>query len=141
MLVSPLSCGRSTHLFLGFFFLMIRRPPRSTLFPYTTLFRSRHALLLAPDYASALGNLGAALVASRPSEAISLLEKALAIQPTHVRAQYNLALAYAQSPDHGAQKAIAQFRKVIDLEPEFAAAHFELGKIFFQKNSLPDAIT
>src|SRR2546422_2085039 len=28
-----------------FFFLMIRRPPRSTLFPYTTLFRSlRHAL-------------------------------------------------------------------------------------------------
>src|SRR6266516_6708686 len=28
------------HLFLFFFFLMIRRPPRSTLFPYTTLFRS-----------------------------------------------------------------------------------------------------
>src|SRR3989442_9768718 len=26
-----------------FFFLMIRRPPRSTLFPYTTLFRSRFA--------------------------------------------------------------------------------------------------
>src|SRR5687768_18070877 len=25
---------------LSFFFLMIRRPPRSTLFPYTTLFRS-----------------------------------------------------------------------------------------------------
>src|SRR3712207_7301555 len=25
-----------------FFFLMIRRPPRSTLFPYTTLFRSDH---------------------------------------------------------------------------------------------------
>src|SRR6266581_5857868 len=28
-----------------FFFLMIRRPPRSTLFPYTTLFRSRPASL------------------------------------------------------------------------------------------------
>src|SRR2546428_12723056 len=28
------------YLFLFFFFLMIRRPPRSTLFPYTTLFRS-----------------------------------------------------------------------------------------------------
>src|SRR2546427_9086092 len=27
--------------FTFFFFLMIRRPPRSTLFPYTTLFRSR----------------------------------------------------------------------------------------------------
>src|SRR2546425_12308224 len=30
-------------LFLFFFFLMIRRPPRSTLFPYTTLFRSLRA--------------------------------------------------------------------------------------------------
>src|SRR6266540_6866920 len=29
------------YFFVGFFFLMIRRPPRSTLFPYTTLFRSR----------------------------------------------------------------------------------------------------
>src|SRR6266540_6490690 len=28
-------------VFSFFFFLMIRRPPRSTLFPYTTLFRSR----------------------------------------------------------------------------------------------------
>src|SRR5260370_35547100 len=27
-------------LYIYFFFLMIRRPPRSTLFPYTTLFRS-----------------------------------------------------------------------------------------------------
>src|SRR4026208_544686 len=32
-----------------FFFLMIRRPPRSTLFPYTTLFRSRHDGGSAPD--------------------------------------------------------------------------------------------
>src|ERR1044071_10176695 len=29
-----------TYALLLFFFLMIRRPPRSTLFPYTTLFRS-----------------------------------------------------------------------------------------------------
>src|SRR2546429_9056698 len=28
------------RFYLVFFFLMIRRPPRSTLFPYTTLFRS-----------------------------------------------------------------------------------------------------
>src|SRR6266550_589099 len=35
-----------------FFFLMIRRPPRSTLFPYTTLFRSRQLVLGA--HASAL---------------------------------------------------------------------------------------
>src|SRR3712207_8531276 len=31
----------SFTILLMFFFLMIRRPPRSTLFPYTTLFRSR----------------------------------------------------------------------------------------------------
>src|SRR2546427_531020 len=30
-----------SFFFSIFFFLMIRRPPRSTLFPYTTLFRSR----------------------------------------------------------------------------------------------------
>src|SRR2546430_14885630 len=30
---------------MSFFFLMIRRPPRSTLFPYTTLFRSLHLVL------------------------------------------------------------------------------------------------
>src|SRR5258707_6573755 len=32
-----------------FFFLMIRRPPRSTLFPYTTLFRSVYFLRIGHD--------------------------------------------------------------------------------------------
>src|SRR5438270_5119341 len=36
------------YLVSFFFFLMIRRPPRSTLFPYTTLFRSRRILFLLP---------------------------------------------------------------------------------------------
>src|SRR5438876_1949368 len=31
-------------LVIFFFFLMIRRPPRSTLFPYTTLFRSQRGI-------------------------------------------------------------------------------------------------
>src|SRR2546422_10676947 len=35
------TCCGWTPLSSIFFFLMIRRPPRSTLFPYTTLFRSR----------------------------------------------------------------------------------------------------
>src|SRR5438034_5500746 len=39
----------------SFFFLMIRRPPRSTLFPYTTLFRSE-------ELARAAGNLERRLV-------------------------------------------------------------------------------
>src|SRR3989454_9457865 len=36
----PLPCSVPLLPFRFFFFLMIRRPPRSTLFPYTTLFRS-----------------------------------------------------------------------------------------------------
>src|SRR5687768_18287687 len=37
-----------------FFFLMIRPPPRSTLFPYTTLFRSGGPVLPATVYGTAL---------------------------------------------------------------------------------------
>src|SRR5215211_953732 len=38
--MTPAPIGRSSRLPPFLFFLMIRRPPRSTLFPYTTLFRS-----------------------------------------------------------------------------------------------------
>src|SRR2546425_5968427 len=40
------SLGSVCLFYFLFFFLMIRRPPRSTLFPYTTLFRSNHKLFL-----------------------------------------------------------------------------------------------
>src|SRR2546429_2858403 len=39
-----------------FFFLMIRRPPRSTLFPYTTLFRSRNDCVSALPACRILNN-------------------------------------------------------------------------------------
>src|SRR3712207_9301923 len=55
-----------------FFFLMIRRPPRSTLFPYTTLFRSRLVLdpyfrseVLDPDLETAAYRLDLARVHER----------------------------------------------------------------------------
>src|SRR5256885_3616582 len=38
-------------VFVLFFFLMIRRPPRSTLFPYTTLFRSNERIEAADHLA------------------------------------------------------------------------------------------
>src|SRR2546422_1815088 len=41
--------ANASSLSLFFFFLMIRRPPRSTLFPYTTLFRSLPALVPPRD--------------------------------------------------------------------------------------------
>src|SRR5438093_11587140 len=55
-------------LFLFLFFLMIRRPPRSTLFPYTTLFRSADPAALADGLA-----MGAARVLFRPLEPEVLL--------------------------------------------------------------------
>src|SRR2546422_10456626 len=45
LLDTLIRCGRH---FCYFFFLMIRRPPRSTLFPYTTLFRSQGAEYAVP---------------------------------------------------------------------------------------------
>src|SRR2546422_4035627 len=58
--------------FLIFFFLMIRRPPRSTLFPYTTLFRSRPSdvtPLLSPHAAFPVGStiVSAAAIVGAPA--------------------------------------------------------------------------
>src|SRR2546426_11059840 len=49
----------ATSLYLFFFFLMIRRPPRSTLFPYTTLFRSVNVFLAIER--GAVGDAGSVL--------------------------------------------------------------------------------
>src|SRR5438876_8775574 len=42
-MVFPIRC---CNTFVCVFFIMIRRPPRSTLFPYTTLFRSRILVII-----------------------------------------------------------------------------------------------
>src|SRR5438105_13725407 len=47
-----------SHYIPCFFFLMLRRPPRSTLFPYTTLFRSGSEAILPYSYGGTLGVLG-----------------------------------------------------------------------------------
>src|SRR2546422_4378988 len=68
-------------LYLLFFFLMIRRPPRSTLFPYTTLFRS----LRFPQRRQCIGRLARlgnadderALVDDRSEEHTSELQSRL----------------------------------------------------------------
>src|SRR2546422_3991962 len=59
---------------------MIRRPPRSTLFPYTTLFRSRRAGITRDELRQALREHGVADVASvmlavlEPDGAISVVQ-------------------------------------------------------------------
>src|ERR1043166_5362903 len=58
---------------LGLYFLMIRRPPRSTLFPYTTLFRSKRV-------ADALGDDGDAAERRVHRAAVVELEVAGALE-------------------------------------------------------------
>src|SRR3712207_9088476 len=85
---------------------MIRRPPRSTLFPYTTLFRSSislwaHALAVGGPDSVTHHNYGFAL-ASRDrlsDEAVEHYRAALRLQPTYPDAQNNLGLALAARGD------------------------------------------
>src|ERR1044071_10326665 len=63
----------STAILPAGFFLMIRRPPRSTLFPYTTLFRSHRLGVFCGDRDVAeLGHRG--LLALRSEEHTSELQ-------------------------------------------------------------------
>src|SRR5438045_9698644 len=77
MFIALLSHFSTYCVFIFFFFLMIRRPPRSTLFPYTTLFRSgdgvaRLAELL--EHADASLVEGPSVVGGRSEEHTSELQ-------------------------------------------------------------------
>src|SRR2546429_9498106 len=60
--------GAARGCTFAFFFLMIRRPPRSTLFPYTTLFRSHLDQLVEEQRAAVGGFEQPGLVAHRARE-------------------------------------------------------------------------
>src|SRR5256885_12388114 len=62
---------------------MIRRPPRSTLFPYTTLFRSQHALRTQADLQPPAARLQADL--GRPVEAVGVAAHIGAQRPGRAR--------------------------------------------------------
>jgi tetratricopeptide (TPR) repeat protein len=100
----------------------------------------REAVRLAPDYADAHANLGAALTPTDADEAIRELEKAVALAPASVKAQFNLAIAYGASPKRGPAREIEQLRKVIGLAPTFARAHLALGKALLRDGKVPDAV-
>src|SRR2546430_3649975 len=61
-----------------FFFLMIRRPPRSTLFPYTTLFRS-------PRYYRAVA--GCATLSGPPEAGASMAQARINVGPLDAHAR------------------------------------------------------
>jgi tetratricopeptide (TPR) repeat protein len=100
----------------------------------------REALRISPDYADAHANLGAALIPTDAEQAIVELEKAVALAPASVKAQFNLATAYAASPSHGAAKEVEQLRKVIALAPTFPRAHLLLGEAVLRDGKIAEAI-
>src|SRR5258708_30063196 len=99
-------------LFLYFFFLMIRRPPRSTLFPYTTLFRSGLLIWLAgrADWAMSF-QVGTVLVAGLTLLALLLpTAPRSAGPPVAIRSEEHT--SELQSPDHLVCRLLLEKKKI-----------------------------
>src|SRR5439155_14546856 len=75
---------------LSLFFLTRPRPPRSTLFPYTTLFRSRDARVdrVAAGRQDARRRLGGERVAGRDGHALAADRKSTRLNSSHVAISY-----------------------------------------------------
>src|SRR3989441_6480134 len=99
--------------FCFFFFLMIRRPPRSTLFPYTTLFRSYYFHskrgLFQAVLAQSAGELETALaeLASPVGGPLERLRLTLAAQFEFLARHPEIVVLLAQGPRSGGGAAFA----------------------------------
>src|SRR5438477_8708766 len=87
MRVQALPSFACNFLFFCFFFLMIRRPPRSTLFPYTTLFRSNLHLALSKA-ASFLSFPLRQSLRKKPQPMCSLDRKSTRLNSSHMSISY-----------------------------------------------------
>src|SRR3712207_7244010 len=88
-----------------FFFLMIRRPPRSTLFPYTTLFRSAFLVIMRLFFRRTLEDDAGRL------DALAMLNPAAEIRDRRllVRALVVLALTIVRSEEHTSELQSRQY--------------------------------
>src|SRR5258708_2151244 len=121
---------------------MIRRPPRSTLFPYTTLFRSQtgadqqasyqkgveaygKAIALKADDAAYHNNYALALVkAKKIPEAQDELAKAAQLDPPGAgKYYYNLGAVLVNIGQN--EPAADAFKKAIAADPNYADAHYQ----------------
>src|SRR5258707_5740821 len=78
-----LSIDKGVFIEFFFFFLMIRRPPRSTLFPYTTLFRSAPSFLDGFASASVVLTVAFRLSATAPQD-----RKSTRLNSSHANISY-----------------------------------------------------
>src|SRR5471032_668793 len=96
---------------------MIRRPPRSTLFPYTTLFRGSLRLLLTPV---------AAADQKAPEAASAAFERA------------SQAAAEARIQNR-IEDAIGLYRQAVQLHPSWTEGWWFLGELLYDQNNYPEA--
>src|SRR5437868_12698372 len=82
-------------LFFFFFFLRLLRPPRSTLFPYTTLFRSSVSAIVAVEPSTIFTfrpfhnqSAGASSCSSCPVSRVKLDRKSTRLNSSHVSISY-----------------------------------------------------
>src|SRR2546428_10724920 len=108
-----------------FFFLMIRRPPRSTLFPYTTLFRS--------DYRSVPVTEGYRL-------AREYALKALALDQSLPEAHTSLAWVL-HVYDWDWPGAMREYARALELNPGFATAHHWYSYVLLVSGQSEQAMT
>src|SRR2546422_8925907 len=114
---------------------MIRRPPRSTLFPYTTLFRS---ILSNSQSAKNLNDEGYSLWSQVKTEsAFALFRKAVALDPSLAEPHYNLGVIMGQQGKLA--EAQDEFRRAIQLHLTLAKAHYNLGVVYARTGRLQEA--
>src|SRR5687767_723166 len=120
-----------------FFFLMIRRPPRSTLFPYTTLFRWSMGPTSRPGHAS------------EPQQAVDYYTRALTLYQQKPEARIQQAETFTDLGTINLQTdkslALDHFKKAYELYtdkegPERAALLFSIGLIQESKGELDAAL-
>src|SRR5260370_24696988 len=124
------SLFHSSLLFL--FFLMIRRPPRSTLFPYTTLFRSRNMVVLRTfSKIHGLAGLRSGYGLARP-DLIAVLEKTR--QPFNVNSIAHagaLAALKDEAHQHETKRVVDQGRAYLQEQLAAMKLHFVPGTTNF----------
>src|ERR1041384_4114028 len=139
------------------FFLMIRRPPRSTLFPYTTLFRSEvgerksysmNRLAKTVTLALCLFVLPSGLVFAQATPASPLQSEPDSKAPEKAAAYYNFALGHLYADLAGAfgnrndyaTKAIEYYRQALKYDPTSAFLSEELPDLYIQAGRIKDAV-